>query len=79
LVLIAAATAALQFLTPFYMERELGQDPTTTDVVVLAFPAAMALSGLLAGALADRVAARPGPGDRLVRGGGGDCCFGRTQ
>ncbi len=58
LVLIAAATAALQFLTPFYMERELGQDPTTTGVVVLAFPAAMALSGLLAGALADRVGPR---------------------
>jgi MFS family permease len=56
--LIAAATAALQFLMPFYLERVLGEDPTTTGAVILAFPAAMALAGPVAGVLADRVEPR---------------------
>jgi MFS family permease len=59
LTLIAAAAAAMQFLMPFYLERVLGQAPTTTGAVVLAFPAAMALSGLVAGGLADRMGPRP--------------------
>jgi MFS family permease len=58
LALIAAATSALQFLAPFYLERVLGQSSTTTGMVVLAFPAAMALCGLVAGAVADRVGPR---------------------
>ena len=58
LTLVAAAASALQFLAPFYLERVLREGPTTTGAVVLAFPAAMALSGLVAGAVADRVGAR---------------------
>jgi MFS family permease len=58
LTLIAAATSALQFLAPFYLQRVLGQTPTTTGLVILAFPAAMAACGLIAGAAADRIGPR---------------------
>jgi DHA2 family multidrug resistance protein-like MFS transporter len=58
LALVVTATAALWFLMPFYLERVLGQDPTTTGVVILASPAAIALSGFIAGVIADRLGPR---------------------
>jgi MFS family permease len=61
LALIATATSAVQFLAPFYLQERLGETATTTGLVVLALPAAMALCGPLAGALADRLGARPSP------------------
>jgi MFS family permease len=48
----------VQFLAPFYLERVLGQSPATTGLVVLALPAAMALCGLVAGVIVDRVGSR---------------------
>jgi MFS family permease len=59
LTLVAMATAAVQFLAPFFLQEQLGETATTTGLVVLALPAAMALCGLLAGGLADRLGPRP--------------------
>jgi MFS transporter, DHA2 family, multidrug resistance protein len=59
LLLVAAAVATVQFLAPFFLERSLHADSATTGLVVLALPAAMATVGLAAGAIVDRVGARP--------------------
>jgi MFS family permease len=59
LLLIAAAVATVQFLAPFFLERSVHAGPTTTGLVVLALPAAMAAVGLAAGVVVDRMGAQP--------------------
>ncbi|WP_166356191.1 MFS transporter [Phytoactinopolyspora limicola] len=53
------AVMAVQFLIPFYLQRESGLSASSVGLTVLAFPAGVMLFGLLGGALADRWGARP--------------------
>jgi MFS family permease len=58
LTALAAASAVVQFLSPFFLQRVIGASPETVGLTVLAFPLAMALFGPLGGAVADRLGAR---------------------
>jgi MFS family permease len=58
LTALAAASAVIQFLSPFFLERVIGASPATVGLTVLAFPLAMAVFGPLGGAVADRLGAR---------------------
>ena len=55
---LAAASAVIQFLSPFFLTRVIDASPATVGLTVLAFPLAMAIFGPLGGAVADRVGAR---------------------
>ena len=50
---VATANAALLFLLPFFTIRELDLSPAEAGVTILAFPAATAVVGPIAGVLAD--------------------------
>ena len=58
LTALAAASAVIQFLSPFFLERVIDASPATVGLTVLAFPLAMAVFGPLGGAVADRIGAR---------------------
>ncbi len=47
------ATGFVQFLAPFFLQQVLGVSASTTGLIILAFPVAMAVLGTLSGALAD--------------------------
>jgi MFS family permease len=49
---------ALQFLTPFFMQRELGSTADVIGRTMLAFPLAVTAGSLLGGAVADRIGVR---------------------
>lgn len=53
--LASAATAigTVFFITPYFMQRELGESVSATGVTILVFPAAMALMGPVGGFLGD--------------------------
>lgn len=53
------ALFTILFLVPFFLQRTLDVPPGTTGWALLAFPAAVAVVGLPAGVVADRVGARP--------------------
>lgn len=59
LALIAATTAVVYFVAPFYLQRFLHQSPEATGLTILAFPLTMAVLGPVGGWLADRWGARP--------------------
>jgi DHA2 family multidrug resistance protein-like MFS transporter len=58
LTFIVTSTALIQFASPFFMERVLDLPVETASLVLLAFPAAMAVCGPFAGAIADRAGVR---------------------
>jgi MFS family permease len=58
LLAIATASGFVMFLTPFYLQRVLHVSPSSTGLTILPFPVAMAMLGLIGGALADRWGAR---------------------
>ena len=58
LLVFAAVTGLVQFLTPFFLLRVLNVSAGTAGAVLLALPLAMVAFGLLGGILADRVDAR---------------------
>jgi EmrB/QacA subfamily drug resistance transporter len=58
LLAIAAAAGFVMFLTPFYLQRVLHVSASNAGLTMLPFPMAMALLGLIGGALADRWGAR---------------------
>ncbi|QPP08871.1 MFS transporter [Streptomyces bathyalis] len=53
--LVSAATAigTVFFITPYFMQRELGESVSAAGVTILAFPAGMALMGPVGGFLGD--------------------------
>jgi MFS family permease len=53
-LLNAVAVALVEFLAPFYLQRELGMSAGAAGTAVLAFPAGMVIAGPLGGLLADR-------------------------
>jgi len=55
IALAAAATAigTVFFITPFFMQRELGEPISTVGIAILVFPVGMALMGPLGGFLGD--------------------------
>jgi MFS family permease len=58
MTLLTTATTIIQFLSPYYLERVLHSPPATVGLTVLAFPLAMAITGPVAGILADHVGTR---------------------
>lgn len=66
-----AAMSFVQFLAPFYLQRVLAASAAVTGLVILAFPLAMAVFGILSGVLADHWGARrTAVGGTLVLAGG---------
>ena len=53
LALTATAIGLVFFITPFFLQRSLGEPVSAVGVTILAFPAGMALTGLLGGFLGD--------------------------
>jgi MFS family permease len=53
LLLAATAIGTVFFMIPFFMQRELGESLSAAGVTVLVFPAGMALTGPIGGALGD--------------------------
>lgn len=49
----------VMFVAPFFLQDTLDVSPGATGLALLAFPAAASLASLAAGALADRIGARP--------------------
>ncbi|MGO1049705.1 MFS transporter [Crossiella sp. CA198] len=58
LLAVGLAFAAMNLILPFYLQRVLHADPSTTGLTILAFPVGMALAGPLGGLLGDRWGAR---------------------
>lgn len=54
LALTATAIGVIFFITPFFLQRSLGQSASATGMVMLAFPAGMALAGPVGGFAGDR-------------------------
>ncbi|GAA4105092.1 MFS transporter [Actinomadura miaoliensis] len=72
LVLLNAVVVALvEFLAPFYLQRELGLSAAAAGTAILAFPAGMVLAGPLGGFLADRWNASRTAGLGVLVGGVG--------
>lgn len=59
LIASSVATGALTFLLPYFLQDDLSLSPGQAGLVVLAFPAATAIAGPAAGALADRLGPLP--------------------
>lgn len=62
----SVATAGLMFLLPYFIQAELHHTPRMTGLLVLAFPAATAVLGPVAGVLSDR----HGPRGVILAGAG---------
>ncbi|GLZ13650.1 MFS transporter [Actinomadura sp. NBRC 104425] len=68
-LLNAVAVALVEFLAPFYLQRELGLSAAAAGTAILAFPAGMMLAGPLGGLLADRWSASRTVGLGVLVGG----------
>ncbi len=53
LALAATAIGIVFFITPYFLQRSLGESVSASGVIILAFPAGMALTGPVGGFLAD--------------------------
>lgn len=58
LLVTGMATGSLMLLLPFYLERALRMPASAAGFTILVYPLAMAVVGLAAGALADRMGAK---------------------
>ncbi|WP_228979219.1 MFS transporter [Streptomyces sp. DH12] len=56
---LAAAFAAMHYVTALHLQRDSGFSATATGVALLAFPLGMGVAGPVGGRLADRYGARP--------------------